>query len=177
MLGFIRNYLDLSKMRSQAYNGASNMSGKTNGAAARISSQYTLTLYTHCTSHCLNLAVVASFEEVSIRNMIGVVKRLSIFFFAHPKRQKKLKEAVQKTQPESNVVKLKDLCRTSWIECIDTQDRIKKLYSSIVACFESISAEGSHVWSPDSVTDASTLLLVITRTEFISALVIANQCL
>ena len=33
------------------------------------------------------------------------------------------------------------------------------------------------MWSPDSVTDASTLLLVITRTEFISALVITNVCL
>ena len=33
------------------------------------------------------------------------------------------------------------------------------------------------MWSPDSVTDASTLLLVITRTEFTSALVITNVCL
>ena len=32
------------------------------------------------------------------------------------------------------------------------------------------------MWSPDLVTDASTLLLVITRTEFISALVITNEC-
>ena len=33
------------------------------------------------------------------------------------------------------------------------------------------------MWSPDSVTDASTRLLVITRTEFIGALVITNECL
>ena len=148
------------------------MSGKTNRAAARISSQYPLVLYTHCTSHCLNLAVVASFEEVSVSNMIGVMKRPSIFFFAHPKRQKKLEEAIQNTQPESNVVKLKDLCRTRWIK---RPDRIKKLYSSIVACFENNSAEGSRMWSPDSVRDDSALLLVITRTEFISALVVTNE--
>ena len=109
--------------------------------------------------------------------MTGVVKRLSIFFFAHPKPQKKLEEAKQNTQPESNVLKLKDLCRTRWIEQIGTLDLIKKLYSSIVACFENISAEGSRMWSPDSVIDASTLLLVITRTEFVSALVIINECL
>ena len=126
------------------------MSGKTNGAAARISSQYSLALYTHCASHCLNLAVVASFEEASVRNMIGVVNRLSVFFFAHPKRQKMLEEAIHNTQPESNVQKLKDLCRTRWIERIDALDRIKKLHSSIVTCFESISAEGSFMWSPDS---------------------------
>ena len=100
MLGFIRNHLDPSEMRGQTYDGTSTMSGKTNGAAARISFQYPLVLYTHCTSHCLNLAVVASSEEVSVCNMIGVVKRLSIFFFAHPKHQKKLEEAIQNTQPE-----------------------------------------------------------------------------
>ena len=61
MLGFIRNHLYPSKMHGQAYDGASNMSGKTNGAAARISSQYSLSLYTHCPSHSLNLAAVASF--------------------------------------------------------------------------------------------------------------------
>ena len=54
---------------------------------------------------------------------------------------------------------------------------IKTLHSSIVACFESISAEGASLWSPDSVTDASTLLLAITSTEFISALVITHECL
>ena len=49
------------------------------------------------------------------RNMIGDVKRLSIFFFAHHKHQKKLEEAIQNTQPESNLLKLKDLCRARWI--------------------------------------------------------------
>ena len=83
MLGFVRNHLDPSKMLSQANGGASNTSEKTNGAATRISFQYPLALYTHCTSQ-LNLAVVASFEEVSICNMIGVVKRLSILFFCTP---------------------------------------------------------------------------------------------
>ena len=109
MFGFIRNHLDPSKMRGQAYDGASYMSGKTHGVAARISLQYPLFLYVHCTSHCLNLAVVASFEEVSVHNMIEVGKRLSIFFFAHPKYQK-LEEAIQNTQPESNVSKHNELC-------------------------------------------------------------------
>lgn len=177
ILGFITKHLDPMKLRGQAYDGASNMSGKTKGTAARISSLYPLALYTHCASHSLNLAVVASFEEVSVRNMIGVLNRLSVFFFAHPKRQKKLEEAIQNTQPESKVTKLKDLCRTRWIERIDALNRVKCLHSSIVACFESITAEGSHMWSPDSLTDASTLLHAIVTTDFISALVITSECL
>ncbi len=75
------------------------------------------------------------------------------------------------------MVKLKNLCRTRWIERINALDRIKNLHSSIVACFESISSEGSRMWSPDSVTDASTLLQAIITTEFLSALVITNGCL
>ena len=137
-------------MDGQAYDGASNMSGKTNGAASHISAQYPLALYTHCASHCLNLAVVSSFEETSVHNMIGVVNWLYVFFFAQPKRQKNLEEAIHNTQPESTVKKLKDLCRTRWVERIDAFDRIKTLHSSIVACFESISAEGASLWSPDS---------------------------
>ena len=39
ILTFVKNYLDPSKMRGQAYDGASNMSGKTSGTAARISSK------------------------------------------------------------------------------------------------------------------------------------------
>ena len=74
-----------------------------------------------------------------------------------------MKEAIQNTQPESNVV--------------NARDHIKNLHSSIVACFESISAEGSQMWSPDSVTDTSTLLLAIATTEFLSVLVITNGCL
>ena len=109
--------------------------------------------------------------------MIGVVKWLSIFIFCTPQASEEVGRILQNTQPESNVLKLKDLCRTRWIEWIDALDRIKKLYSLIVACFENISAEGSCMWSPDSVTDASTLLLVITRTEFFSGHVITNECL
>ena len=70
---FLKQHLDLTKLHGQAYEGTGNMSHKRNGAAARI------ILYIHCASHCLNLAVVSSLEEVSIHNMIGIVNCVSIF--------------------------------------------------------------------------------------------------
>ena len=73
------------------------MSGKRNGAAARISSQDPFAIYIQCTYHCLNLAFVASFKEVSIQNMIGFVKQLS-FFLAHPKHLKNLEQAIRNIQ-------------------------------------------------------------------------------
>ena len=76
-----------------------------------------------------------------------------------------------------NVHKLKDLCRTRWIERIDALERFTHLHPSIVSCFETISSEGSTSWSSDSLLDASTLLLAITNTGFVSALVIAYKSL
>ena len=169
--------LDPSKLRGQAYDGAGNMSGSLNGTAALISNDNPLALYLHCASHSLNLAVVKSLDETSVRNMIGVVNRVSIFFSAHPKRQRKLEEAIDQTQAGSAVRKLKDLCRTRWVERIDALDRFKKLHSSLVSCFETISSEGSCCWTPDSLTDASTLLLAISTTDFLSALVITSSSL
>ena len=116
MLSFLRSPgVDLTKLRGQAYDGAGSMAGKINGAAALISTEYPLALYLHCASHCLNLAVVKSLDETNIRNMMGVVNKVWIFFSSHPKRQRKLEEAIETTQPESRIQKLKDLCRTRWI--------------------------------------------------------------
>ena len=176
--GFIQSSgLDPTKLRGQAYVGAGNMAGKTNGAAAIITRDYPLASYLHCASHSLNLAVVKSLEVQSVRNMIGIITRVSLFFHAHPERQRKLEEAVDSITPTSSVHKLKDLCRTRWVERIDALQRFKDLFSSVVSCFESISAEGSGSWSSDSLTDASTLLTAITTTDFVSALVITSNSL
>lgn len=158
MLNFLNSQgVDLTKMRGQAYDGAGSMAGKTNGAAALISREYPLALYLHCASHCLNLAVVKSLDETNVRNMMGIVDKVWIFS-AHPKRQRKL-EAIESTQPEAKVQKLKDLCRTRWIQRIDALDRFQVLHPSIVQCMESISDEGSRLWSADSITDSKTYIV------------------
>ena len=72
--------LDLSNLRGQAYDGAGNMAGSVNGTAALIASDYPLAIYLHCTSHCLNLAVVKSLQITSVHNMMGVVERVFHFF-------------------------------------------------------------------------------------------------
>ena len=112
----VRAYgLDLSNLQGQAYDGAGNMAGSVNGTAALIASDYPLVIYLHCTSHCLNLAVVKSLQITSVHNMMSVVERVFNFFAIHPKRQRALEQAILDTQPESTVHKLKDLCCTT--EC------------------------------------------------------------
>ena len=70
---------------------------------------------------------------------------------------------------------MKDLCRTRWIERIDAFSRFKALHPAIVSSFEAITLEGTGSWSRDAITDASTLLLAIITTDFITALVIAHS--
>ena len=162
-----------SFMDKRKFDGASNMTGRIRGAAAIITSIYSLALYLYCSSHSLNLAV-KSLEVQSVQNMIGVIKKVTLFFHAHPKHQRK-HEKQDTTTPTSSVHKLKDLCRTRWVERIDAVQRFKDLFCSILSCFESISVEGHHSWSSDSLTDSSTLLLAITTTDFSSTLVITSH--
>ena len=158
--GALRDYaLDLGKLRGQAYDGAGNMAGSVRGTAALITSEYPLALYLHCASHSLNLTVVKSFQVTSVRNMMGVVEKVSKFLDAHPKRQMALEKAIADTQPASAVSKLKDPCRTRWIQRIDA---LSVFHPSIVACMEGIYNDGTSVWSSDSLTDANSLKLAIT---------------
>ena len=125
--------LDLTKLRGQAYDGAGNMAGSVRGTATLITAQHPLALYLHCASHSLNLAVAKSLQVNSVRNMMGVVDRVSVFFAAHPKRQRALEKSIAETQPESTVSKLKDLCRTRWIQRIDALHIFQTLHISIVS--------------------------------------------
>ena len=60
---------------------------------------------------------------------------------------------------------------------IDAMEVFLSLHKSTVSCLESICDDGPRKWSSDSVTDARGLLLAITTTDFLSALVITNSCL
>ncbi len=130
------------------------MAGSVNGTAALISKQYPLALYLHCASHCLNLAVVKSLQITSIRNMMGVLERVYQFFSAHPKRQTALEKAISDSQPDSTVHKLKDMCRTRWVQRIDALQVFQYLHISTVTCMENICNDGPRKWSADSLTDA-----------------------
>ena len=82
--------LELSRLRRQGYDGAGNMAGRLYGCAVVIAEQYPNTLYIHCSSHCLNLCVVAASKITTISNMWSTLLEISIFFKYSPKRQGKL---------------------------------------------------------------------------------------
>ena len=88
-----------------------------------------------------------------------------------------LDKAITETQPASSITKLKALCRTRWIQRIDATQTFQSLNFSIVDCFEGIFSDGPSLWSSDSLTDARSLQLAISTTDFIASLVITNSSL
>ena len=72
--------LQLSMLRDQTFDGASNMTGKYNGTQARISRQQPLALFVHCLVHCGNLAAQKAMEASTvIRDCSGLTNDLSSF--------------------------------------------------------------------------------------------------
>lgn len=68
--------INIANMRAQGYDGAANMSGKYNDVQVRICQVVPEALYVHCKSHCLNLAIVHSCSDKSIRNDITTVQEV-----------------------------------------------------------------------------------------------------
>lgn len=169
--------IDLSNLRGQAYDGAGNMAGSVRGTAARISAKYPLAMYLHCTSHCLNLSVVKALQVTIVRNMMGVLGNMYQFFASHPKRQRALDDIISMHQPTSSVHKLKDMCRTRWVQRINALEVFISLHESVVLCLEMICTQGPREWSSVSLTEAGGLKLALSTTDLLSALVICNSCL
>ena len=66
--------LDMENCRGQRYDGAGNMAGKYQGAAARIRREYELSIYVHCASHRLNPCIVSSCEMLLVKKIMDHVK-------------------------------------------------------------------------------------------------------
>ena len=73
------NDIDISILGGQGCDGGGTVAGKNQGLAAHIIRINSTALYTHCSCHCLSLAVVASSGEQRIRNLMTNIKEISYF--------------------------------------------------------------------------------------------------
>ena len=133
-----KNGLHVKHIRGQAYDGTSAMSSNNVGTQAQIKAKNPLALYTHRRSHVLNLAVADSCKVQALRNVIGVINELYLFFHLSPKRQRYLEWVLQVYAPENKVKKLKGLCKTRWVERHDCLEILVSLYTHVVTCLHSI---------------------------------------
>lgn len=84
------------------------MTGKFNGVQAIIRGTHTKALYIHCAAHSFNLAVCTSSDIKSVKNCLGIVERLYVFFNT-PKRKNELINEIDQSDsiPNSHARTLK----------------------------------------------------------------------
>ena len=170
--------LDVSLCRGQGYVGASNMSSST---VARIREASPLAFYTHCQSHQLNLCVVKACSITQVRNASGVISEIANFFNYSPKRQHFFEHVIDSETPGEKKKKLKDLCRTRWVQRIDSYTVFYDLYSAITKTMELISTcssqYGDWSWDTDSLTKARGFLHQLVSFEFLVSFTVTMRIL
>ena len=168
--------LSVNYLRGQAFDGAGNMAGKYRGAAAVIQSTCPKAVYIHCAAHSLNLCVVAACNIQMVKNMMGTMVELCLFFSNSPKRQLELEKHINSIEG-ATAKKLVSLCKTRWVACIDALDVFFDLYPAIIKTLEVISEGSTSGWNAESCRSAENLMTCTTKFQFIISFIVTKKCL
>ena len=159
--------LDVSKIVSQGYDGASVMSGRCSGVQQRIREIVPQAVYVHCRAHCLNLVLVDCVKNNTQASefFFSLVQSLYVFM-SSSKAHVIFLEMQTKLHPEKQTRQLQRLSDTRWACRYLSLDVVASTFDSIVATLETIT-NGN-----DKVIEATGLLHQIYCFKFISCSVI-----
>ena len=152
------------------------MAGKYRGAAVTIQSKCPKAVYVHCAAHALNLCVVAACSVQLVKNMMGTMVEICLFFSNSPKRQLELEKMIQSGDC-TTAKKLVSLCKTRWIARIDALEVFLDLFPAVVKTLDVISQGSAGGWNTESSRLAENLMNSITMFRFIISFIVAKQCL
>ena len=170
--------LPASLLHGQGYDGAGAMSGCTKGVAARISTQYPKALYTHCAAYRLNLCVVKCCAIREVSNTMETADSITWFFSNSLKQQLELEKWIADVcSNEEKRHKLKEMCRTRWMERHEAFDVFVDLYLPLVSCLEEISRGSPSHWKRDTRHEAQSFLLALSQFSFIISLLLTQKIL
>ena len=124
------------KLRGQAYDGGSNMSGKHIGAQAKIKAKFPKAIYVRCYNHCLNLALQDTARKCSwIRDALDLVHGVFTFIKDSPKRKGMLMDH------QDGYASLKPISQTRWTVRYVSLQKFEQQYVSILATLKEISSD------------------------------------
>ena len=169
--------LEPQLLRGQAYDGAGAMAGQAKGVAARIRAKYPKASYSHCASHRLNLCIVKCCSIREVSNMMQTADSISRFFKYSPKRQLALEKWIDDILLGEKRHKLKEMCRTRWVERHEAFEIFLDLFLPTVSCLEEIAHAPGEAWNRETRHDAQSFLLAISQFPFIVALVLTQKVL
>ena len=166
--------LSTSDMRGQCYDGASNMSRARSECSAVIQQQAPKAAYFHCAAHRLNLAVVSACKIQAFMNVEAYIGEIARFFAFSPKRQRLFYKTMDKFLLEAKAQKLKDACRTRWVQCIDSYTVILELLPAFHTSLQAMVSPGQHKdfgtdwgWNGNTITKANGYLYQLQPASFL----------
>ena len=177
--------LSLEDLRGQGYDGASTMSGEKSGVQRRILDKQPKAVYTHCSGHSLNLVIAQACAEPCVRNCISVIKAITLWIRASPKREGLLKQVCERQQQAgaAHGSPLLNVCITRWVENIDGWQRFMQCHPYLVELCEVIIYGSRHYamfsdgFSADDKKDAVAHLKSLESFSFIYAMVVLHRTL
>ena len=166
--------LSLSDIRGQCYDGASNMSGARSGCSSLVQEQAPMAVYLHCASHRLNLAVVSACRIQAFKNTEAYIGERARFFSYSAKRQRLFDKAIELVHTPTKSRKLKDACRTRWVQRIDSYtvflELIEPLYHTLQAMVNPTDWDSfgeKWGWDGKTVTKANGYLYQLESSSFL----------
>ena len=171
--------LEVSQIRGQCYDGASNMSGKYNGVQARVKAVENRAVYIHCYAHCLNLVLVDTVKRnKNARNFFGIIQSLYCFVRNSTLRHsvfQSLQREVEKTShsSEAHQLALKRVCETRWSCRFEAIRAVEANFSILLDLLETI--ENDPGSDAKAVTDARGLRIQMKTFEFVIALLVLKH--
>ncbi|XP_062512635.1 zinc finger MYM-type protein 1-like [Corticium candelabrum] len=139
----LRCCLPMSQCRSQAYDGAGNMSGYLNGVAAKIQNDVPSALYVHCLAHCTNLCLQTIGRQCQpVRDALDLARSVADLIRYSPKRSS-LFQALQAQLPPGSdrSPSLKPLCPTRWTVRTSALHSILNNYCVLCETLQKVNAE------------------------------------
>ena len=130
--------VDIANCRGQAYDTTASMSSNKKGVQAEIAKHAPDAEYQGCCLHSLNLVICHACQIKSIQNMMDCCRELYSFFDNSPKRQSFMEIVIDAHSPDNKKRKLKNLCKTRWVERHATFETIFDLYEFIVITLDQI---------------------------------------
>ena len=118
--------------------------------------------------------------------MAGTITEISNFFNYSPKRQRCLENVISIDQPGSRRSKIRDLCRTRWVERHEAYETFALLLPSIVKTFEVILDEQQHQqysletpwnWDRETVQKANSCYHTCCSFQFLVSLIVGMKTL
>ena len=168
----VRLSLPLERCRGQCYDGASNMSGRRSGVAARIQQEEPRALYVHCMGHSLNLAVQDTSCSVKVMaDTFDTVLELAKVFKYSAKKKAMLLKLKADLSPET--MGIRPLCPTRWTVRAESLRSVILNYSVIHSVLEEIIEE--YRGNSEATSQARGIMVTMEKFSFLFGVVIGEK--